>query len=212
VQVLIADDDLIQRRLLQAALAEWGYAVTAAGDGLAAWQALQGPDAPKLAILDWMMPGLDGPEVCRRLRGWPTPEPVYVILLTARGAKADVVQGLEAGANDYVTKPFDREELRARVGVGRIVVELQHSLAARVRELETALAQVQQLRGLLPICSYCKKVRDDQNYWQQVEHYVAAHSAARFSHGICPDCYRQQVLPQLERQAARGPAGEPPPA
>src|SRR5262249_57910928 len=100
------------------------------------------------------------------------------------------VTGLQSGANDYVTKPFDRAELQARVCVGKSVVELQRSLALRVRELEDALSQVRQLQGLLPICCYCKKIRDDRNYWQQVETYVGDHSAARFSHAICPDCLK----------------------
>jgi response regulator RpfG family c-di-GMP phosphodiesterase len=114
-------------------------------------------------------------------------------LLTGRDAKADVVAGLLAGANDYVTKPFDREELRARLHVGRQVVELQHSLAARVQQLEKALSQVNSLEGLLPICTYCKKIRDDNNYWEQVETYLLDHSEVRFSHGICPDCLQREM-------------------
>jgi DNA-binding response OmpR family regulator len=203
MRVLVADDEPIPRLLLERALAEWGHEVVAVADGAEAWQALRAADGPKLAVLDWVMPGIDGTEICRRLRAEPATEPVYVLLLTARGAKADVVAGLQAGANDYVTKPFDREELRARVEVGRAVVELQASLAARVRELEQALAQVKQLRGLLPICCYCKKVRDDRDYWQQVEEYVTARSEARFSHGICPDCVRNVVEPQLRSAGLR---------
>jgi sigma-B regulation protein RsbU (phosphoserine phosphatase) len=199
MKVLIAEDDLVPRRILQAVLQEWGYEVIVTCDGEAAWQVLQTPDAPKLVILDWMMPGLDGVEVCRRVREIVSSEPIYVILLTGREAKQDVVAGLSSGANDYVTKPFDREELQARVQVGARVVELQRSLAARVRELEDALTEVKQLRGLLPICSYCKKVRDDQNYWEQVDKYIIRHTEVRFSHGICPDCWKTQVEPQLRQ-------------
>jgi CheY-like chemotaxis protein len=202
MKVLIAEDDLIPCRMLAAALAGWGYEVTAAADGLEAWRALQGPDAPRLAVLDWQMPGLDGTEVCRRLRRQAAAEPTYVILLTARSGKEDVVAGLDAGANDYVTKPFDRAELHARVRVGSQVVALQRSLAARVRELEEALGQVKQLQGLLPICCYCKKIRDDQNYWQQVDGYLSAHSDVRFSHGICPDCWKGQIEPFLDADDA----------
>ena len=202
MKVLLAEDESIPRRVLTAALAGWGYEVQAVADGLEAWQGLQGPDAARLAILDWQMPGLDGAEVCRRLRGQAAVEPTYVILLTARSSKDDVVAGLDAGANDYVTKPFDRAELHARLRVGCQVVALQRSLAARVRELEEALAQVKQLQGLLPICCYCKKIRDDQNYWQQVDGYLVAHSDVRFSHGICPDCWKGQVEPLLDAEAA----------
>src|SRR5262249_3973980 len=151
-------------------------------------KALQAPDAPKLAILDWMMPELDGVDVCRTLRAEPSAEPTYIILLTAKAEKGDIVKGLEAGADDYLTKPFDRNELRARLQVGLRMLELQKNLADRVRELEAALSNVKQLQGLIPICSYCKKIRDDKNYWQQVECYVSAHTDARFSHGICPAC------------------------
>jgi phosphoserine phosphatase RsbU/P len=182
--ILIAEDDAASRRLLEATLSRWGYRVHTATDGQQAWQVLQGPDAPGLAILDWMMPGLDGVEICRRLRARPTLDPVYLILLTARHSSEELVTGLNAGADDYITKPFDRDELRARVQVGSRVVRLQRNLTERVRELADALANVHRLHDLLPICSYCKKVRDDQNYWQEVETYVTAHSGTRFSHGI----------------------------
>ena len=203
MRVLIADDDPVSLRALQATLVRWGYEVAAAVDGAAAWGILEAPDAPKLAILDWMMPGLDGVEICRRLRAAPHAEPAYVLLLTVRGRRTDIVKGLEAGADDYVTKPFDRAELRARLQAGVRIVELQQRLKERVRELEAALRQVRQLHGLLPICSYCKRVRDDRNYWQQVERYVTDHSGAQFSHGICPDCYEEEVRPQLQRLAKR---------
>jgi phosphoserine phosphatase RsbU/P len=199
MKVLIAEDETVSRRLLEATLVRWGYEVVVASDGVEAWEALQGDNAPLLAILDWMMPSMDGLEVCRRIRNRPSSTPPYLILLTAKGRREDIVTGLEAGANDYVTKPFNREELRARVQVGVRMVELQQSLADRVRALEEALTRVKQLQGLLPICSYCKKIRDDQNYWQQVESYIAEHSQAQFSHSICPDCYEKLVKPELDQ-------------
>jgi DNA-binding response OmpR family regulator len=199
VKVLIAEDDMVSRRLLEATLVKWGYEVVVTCDGTAAWDVLQSVDAPPLAILDWMMPGMDGTEVCRRVRHVPSPTPPYLILLTAKGRREDIVKGLRSGADDYVTKPFDREELRARVQVGLRIVELQQSLADRVKALEEALARVKQLQGLLPICSYCKKIRDDQNYWQQVESYISEHSEAQFSHSICPDCYERLVKPELDQ-------------
>ena len=199
MRVLIAEDDPISRRLLEATLERWGYEVVVTADGAEAWQALQRPDPPPLAILDWMMPGLDGVEVCRRVRGAGSPTPPYLILLTAKGRREDTVAGLEAGADDYITKPFDREELRARVKVGARLTELQQSLAERVRALEEALTQIKALRGLLPICAYCKRIRDDKNYWQEVEGYISAHSDAQFSHGICPSCYERVVQPELDQ-------------
>ena len=104
---------------------------------------------------------------------------------------------MQAGADDYITKPFDPAELEARLQVGARVTDLQNKLAERVKELEAALSQVKQLRGLLPICSYCKKIRNDENYWDQVENYIAKHSDAEFSHSICPECYEKFLKPQL---------------
>ena len=202
MEILIAEDDAVSRRLLEVTLKKFGHEVVVAHDGAEAWALLQVADAPRLAILDWMMPGMDGVEICRRLRRMPNATPPYLILLTAKSSKEDVVIGLDAGANDYLTKPFDRAELRARVQVGAQVLELQSSLADRVRELEDALAQVRQLEGLLPICSYCKKIRDEQNFWQRVDSYLSEHTDVMFSHGICPDCYRDVVQPQLDQMTA----------
>ena len=188
MKVLIAEDDPVSRRLLQASLIKWGYDVTVTAHGKEAWQALQDPDPPPLLILDWLMPEMDGTEVCRQVRHSPVHQSAYIILLTSRGSKVDIVQGLEAGADDYVTKPFDHGELRARVQVGSRVIRLQTALADRVKELEEAMSSVKTLQGLLPICCYCKKIRDDGNYWHRVESYIAGHANVRFSHGICPDC------------------------
>lgn len=199
--VLVAEDDVVSSRVLEATLKHWGHAVEVVRDGAAAWEVLQRDDCPKLAVVDWMMPGLEGPEVCRRARALGRAVPTYIILLTARGNTDDVVAGLDSGADDFVTKPFDRQELRSRLRVGARMVTLQQAMADRVAELEIALSQVKTLSGLLPICSYCKKVRDDKNYWQRVETYIAAHSHARFSHGICPDCWSAVIEPEL---AARG--------
>ncbi|HYV18382.1 MAG TPA: response regulator transcription factor [Verrucomicrobiae bacterium] len=207
MRILIAEDDLVSRKMLEATLTRWGYEVLVTCDGQAALQALTGPDAPRVAILDWMMPSLDGVDVCRRIREGSVAQPPYVILLTAKGNKEDIVSGLEAGADDYIIKPFDREELRARLQAGLRIVTLQNQLAARVRELEEAIARIRTLQGLLPICSYCKRVRNDGDYWQQVESYISDHSDARFSHGICPDCYESVVRPQLQTLTGERKAG-----
>jgi DNA-binding response OmpR family regulator len=198
MRILIAEDDPVSRYVLEAMLKSWGYDLVVTADGAQAWDALKQEDAPQLAVLDWMMPGLDGVDVCRRVRTEFPDKPVYILLLTAKGEKNSIVEGLEAGADDYVIKPFAREELRARVRVGARVIELQNSLSQRVNELQEALSQVKQLQGILPICSHCKKVRDDHNYWQQVESYIASHSEAQFSHSICPECFDRIVKPEIE--------------
>jgi response regulator RpfG family c-di-GMP phosphodiesterase len=115
---------------------------------------------------------------------------MYVILLTANSARKDVIAGLESGADDYITKPFEWDELRARVRIGSRIVSLQQALGERVQELQHALSNVRTLGGLLPICAYCKRIRDDRDYWKQIEQYLAEHSNARFSHGICPECLK----------------------
>lgn len=197
MRVLIAEDDPISCSVLQTMLCKWGHEVVVTCDGGAACKALEEKGAPPLAILDWMMPEMDGPDVCRWLRSRPGSDSTYVILLTVKGTKQDIITGLEAGADDYLTKPFDHGELKARLQVGQRILALQAKLADRVKQLETALSWVKQLQGLLPICCYCKKIRDDKNYWQQVECYIAAHSEARFSHGICPECMDSIVKKEL---------------
>ena len=201
--MLVADDDPVSRTVVAAILRKGGYDVRLAADGLDAWAVLQESTPPSLAVMDWMMPGLDGPEICRRLRTLDTQTPTYVILLTSRDASADIVTGLEAGADDYVTKPPQEDELLARLSVGTRVVKLQQALADRVKKLEEALSNVKQLQGLLPICSYCKSIRDDQNYWRRVETYISDHSGVQFSHSFCPDCYERYVKPQLDELEAK---------
>jgi DNA-binding response OmpR family regulator len=191
MRILIADDDPGSRRLLESTLTKWGYEVVVTSDGQQAWQLIQTGDPPPLFILDWLMPGMDGVEVCRKARAQKNVRSAYIILLTSRSSKEDLVAGLEAGADDYLTKPFDPQELQARLHVGSRVIELQRALASRVKELEAALSREKHLRGLLPICCYCKKIRDDSNYWHQVESYVTQHADVHFSHSVCPECTDQ---------------------
>jgi DNA-binding response OmpR family regulator len=188
MKVLVADDEAVFRTMLQKFLTHWGHTVTTVGDGEEAWNALSTTEGPQLAMLDWMMPRLAGPELCRRIRNTPETKGVYVILLTARRERGDIVAGLQAGADDYVIKPFDSEELRARVAVGERVVGLQNALNIRIHELQHALDHVHTLQGLIPICSYCKRVRNEREYWERVESYISARTDARFSHGVCPEC------------------------
>jgi two-component system cell cycle response regulator len=148
MRILIAEDDVTSRLLLKRVLENWGYEVTATTDGFEALQALQAEDAPRLAILDWMMPGMDGVDVCRRVRSRETLQPPYIILLTALGDKESVVTGLEAGADDYVGKPYDPDELHARLGVGRRLVELNDELLEAQHALEI-LARTDALTGVL---------------------------------------------------------------
>lgn len=187
-RILIAEDDNISRRLLSASLQKWGYDLTVACDGTEAVEAFQADPDISMAILDWMMPGMEGPEVCRHIKGARNQSFTYVIMLTAMTAKEDIVKALSTGADDYIAKPWDAAELEARIRAGFRIIELETSLRKKILHLENALEQVEQLKGILPICAWCKKIRDDSDYWHSVEEYVEKYSRATFSHGICPDC------------------------
>lgn len=198
MRILIADDDVVLRHSLRVYLERWQYRVTECADGEQAWHSLQADEPPMLAIVDWNMPGMDGPTLCGRLRQTPALAAMYVILITSNQGQKDVVCGLESGADDYIKKPFDWSELRARLRIGSRIVSLQHALAARVSDLQAALADVKRLGGLLPICAYCKRIRDDGDYWKQIEQFLEEKSEAQFSHGICPECLETH-LSQLAR-------------
>jgi DNA-binding response OmpR family regulator len=203
VKILVADDQTIHRRLARKVLERVGHEVTEVEDGEAAWQRLCGDAGPTVALLDWAMPGMSGPDLCRRIRARADALPPYLILVTARDRPEEVAAGLEAGGDDYVVKPFYPAVLRARVGAGVRILELRSALAERVAALESALAQVTQLQGLFPMCAWCRKIRNDQNFWESVEAYVSAHTDVRFTHGICPDC-RAAVMGAERDRLARG--------
>lgn len=204
MRILIAEDDSVSRRLLKFTLERWDHEVVVTMNGMEALEALKDKGSPSLAILDWMMPQLDGIDVIRQIRAMKFNRQPYFILLTARDSVDDIVQGLEAGSNDYLTKPFNRNELQARVNAGVRVMSLEKHLADRIAQLEAALNEIRTLKGLIPICSYCKKIREDGDYWKQLEVYIAENSQAEFSHGICPDCYDKFVKTELsERQQKR---------
>ena len=176
MRILVADDDDFSRTLLTHVLEGLGHEVTAVADGEAAWVAVRREYYPVL-ITDWMMPGISGPELCRLIRETQRDRYTYVIVLTVRGGKESYLEGMRAGADDFVTKPFDEEQLAARLAVAERILGLHR--------------HVNRLEGLLPICSYCKRIRDDQRQWQQIESYVSARTETLFSHGICPECMKR---------------------
>jgi len=199
MRILIAEDDTTSRNVLFTVLKKDGYDVVETVNGAEAWDKLQQPNAPPLVILDWMMPELDGMEVVRLVRSLQTHRQPYIIMLTAKSEKTDVAAALEAGANDYLIKPFSIIELQARVNVGRRMIEMQDVLASKIEELNRALEEIKTLRGILPICSNCKKIRDDKGYWNQVEVYVHERTEAEFSHGICPQCM-EKLYPEFVQE------------
>ncbi|QDU64069.1 Response regulator MprA [Planctomycetes bacterium Pan216] len=198
MKILIAEDDWASRNLVQHALRKENHELVVTHDGREAWEAVQADDAPRLLILDWMMPEMDGLDLCRQIRENPELGHRYIIFLTSKSDVDEMIKAFDCGADDFLAKPFDQQELLARVRVGERILNLQRSLAQRVDELEGALSQVKRLQGLIPICSYCHKVRNDEDYWQRVEGYITERSEATFSHAICPECQEKIVKPQIE--------------
>ena len=190
-KVLVADDDPVALHLFSTHLSRWGFEVVTAEDGTEAERMIRADEGIRLAILDWMMPGVDGVDLCRRLRSEEPGRPLYLVICTARGDTADVVQALESGANDYVTKPITKDELRARLLVGERTVELESALHGRIADLREALAHVKQLQGLLPICMHCKRIRTGDDAWQRIERYLEKHAEVEFSHGVCDRCLEE---------------------
>ncbi len=187
-RILLAEDDNDSRRVLAHYLTVWGFRVVEARDGLEAARILAADDAPALALVDWMMPGMEGIDVCASVRGRPNRPFTYLILLTAKSDKHEVAAGLDAGADDYVVKPCDPTELRARLKAGERVIQLERNLAQQVAALRETLDQVRQLKELIPICAWCKRVRDDEDYWHNIEEYLHHQTGSDFTHGICPHC------------------------
>ncbi len=191
MKCLVAEDEPATRRVLEVLLRREGYDVVSAATGDAAWEIIEGHDPPRMLLLDWMMPGLDGIEITRRVRASEEAEYAYIILLTSRESTNDLVSGLDVGADDYMRKPFDPAELQARLRSGRRVIRLQAELARKVRELEEAAEHVSFLQGLLPICMICRKIRDEAQVWQRLDEYVSQRLGARLSHSICQDCLHE---------------------
>ncbi|MEJ2037622.1 MAG: response regulator [Desulfosarcinaceae bacterium] len=185
--ILIVDDVSRNIQVLARVLDDDGYLVAAAASGKQALAMIPSV-VPDLVLLDVMMPELDGFEVCRRIKASTQTSQIPVILLTARTDPEDILTGMKAGAVDYITKPFNRNELMARVRTHVLLKKARDKRGQLIDELRDALARVRKLSGLLPICPYCKKVRSDQGYWQRVEEYVTEQCDAYFSHSICPEC------------------------
>jgi len=187
MKLLVADDDPVYQQLYLRLLGE-EFEITVVGNGGEAWELLRQDPAFRLAILNWQMPVMNGVEVCRLVRATLDLDGIYLLVATANRDIDQVIEGFIAGADDYVIKPFYVQELAARLRVGRRVTELQSALEKKICELEQASRQVKLLQGLLPICSYCKRIRTEEQTWQEVEAYVSRHSEAQFSHGVCPEC------------------------
>jgi DNA-binding response OmpR family regulator len=203
-KILVVDDIKKNIQVLGSILGKEGYAVSYATDGDKALDMTTTEDFD-LILLDVMMPGMDGFEVCRRLKKQPQTQEIPILFLTAKSEQDDIIRGLEHGAVDYLTKPFNTAELIVRVKTQislrqaqRIILERNAELEKKNEELERlivenkqAKSEINTLRGILPICSHCKKIRNDKGYWTTIESYISKHSEAEFSHGMCLDCAKK---------------------
>ncbi len=176
MKVLIAEDDPASRFVLATGLRRSGHEVLIGCDGKEAWELFQ-KEQPRLVVTDWMMPHMSGLDLCRKIRETGVDQYTYIIVLTALTGRANYLEGMQAGADDFLTKPVDVEALQARLRAGERVVNLQ--------------ATVSHLEGLLPICVYCKKIRDGQQQWQHLEQYVTQRTETLFSPTLCPVCAEQ---------------------
>jgi len=199
MKLLLADDSRFDRALAREPLERLGYSIVEANDGDEALAILSADDGPQIAILDWMMPKRSGVDVCKALRARARQDYVFLIILTVRDQYDDLFASLEAGADEFLVKPLNLPELRARLRTAERLIALHAELNDRIRqiehqnaELQQRISQIKHLHGLLPICASCKKVRSDEGAWEEIEHYVMDHSDAEFSHGICPSCLRDK--------------------
>ncbi|MCB1059410.1 MAG: response regulator [Calditrichaeota bacterium] len=202
MKVLAVDDDRVTLLTLERLLSKFGYEPLVAVNGTDALKVFL-EHRPKMLITDWMMPEMEGPTVVKTIRAFAESEYTYIVMLTSRQDKDDMMAGMLAGVDEFLTKPIDPDQLRARLRVGKRIMQLQDSLANRVKELEAERQHVKMLQGFLPICSYCKKIRDDENLWSQIEEYISDHQDVQFSHSICPDCYETKVKPMEEAFRAK---------
>ena len=183
MKILIAEDSATSRLILLEVLQNLGHTVLVAKDGNEAWEIFQREEV-SLIISDWMMPGFNGLELCRQIRATKRPKYVYFILLTAMEGKSNYMEAMEAGVDDFINKPFDTDQLRARLNVAKRIINLQ--------------VQVKQLQGILPTCSVCKKIRDQNDQWVPIESYIYQRTEVDFSHSYCPDCLNA-ALKEMEK-------------
>ena len=179
MKILIAEDDPVSVKILQFTLQHYGHEVVSAANGVEAWEKFD-RDPFRVIISDWMMPDMDGLQLCAKIRERPKTDYTYFILLTANKTVRDNLRtAMDAGIDDFLAKPLDREAVVMRLRV-----------AERILEFTT---QIRNLKELIPICMYCKRVRDDSDYWQQVESYSQTQTGSSFSHGVCPECFETQM-------------------
>ncbi|MGH9830286.1 MAG: response regulator [Blastocatellia bacterium] len=178
MDILVAEDSDTSLTMLTILLEKWQFKVVACKDGRLAWEAYQAGDF-RIVISDWTMPEMDGIELCQAIRNCRGRDYCYFVLLTARSGKENLIYGLDAGADDYLAKPARPDELRARLRVAERVLAMQ--------------GDIKHLRQIMPICAWCKSIRNDTQLWSSVENYITNHDSVELTHSMCPDCLNKQV-------------------
>ncbi len=200
MKILLVEDDKILREILKNELKKhFQFEIVETESGIQAVN-LSKDEEVKIVILDWELPDLDGIKVLNFLRKIYRKSYLYIIMLTGRNKKKDIIYGLNQGADDYLGKPFDLKELIARIKVGKRTILILDTLREKIIALENSIEEINILKGLLPICSYCKSIRVDENYWQKLEDYLLKKTGLKFSHGVCPECYSKHIEPRLKLQ------------
>ena len=197
LSILIVDDTVMNVDLLTLVLKKNHYKIRVADSGKRALEQVC-VSPPDLILLDIMMPGMDGFETCRRLKANRDSANIPVIFITALDEMKDKLKGFQVGGTDFITKPFQAEEVLARVKAHLTIQKLYKDLAAKNQKLEQALEEVKELQGIVPICSMCKNIRDDSGYWQRVETFVSKRMGTKFSHSYCPTCLKKE-MEQLDK-------------
>jgi CheY-like chemotaxis protein len=183
MNILIAEDEMVSRRLLEKFLTDVGHTVESVSNGAEAWEKFSRKQV-RVIVSDWRMPDMDGLELCRKIRAEGRKDYTYFILLSSVTRTVDnFMQAARAGVDDFLSKPLNHDEIWMRLRVAERIL--------------TFTKQIQQLESILPICAYCKKIRNDGDYWEQLETYMNEHAGLDFSHSICPDCYATHVLPEI---------------
>ncbi|MFM8469983.1 MAG: PleD family two-component system response regulator [Limisphaerales bacterium] len=188
----MADDDPIIRQVLMNLLSKWGYGVVPTTNGAEAWEVLQHDTELRIGLFDWFMPEINGMELTRRIRE-ANIAPFYIVLCTARGGKDSLLDAFEAGVDDFVSKPFDKEVLQARLKVGARSVELQSYLISRISTAEGALQNISQLKNFIPLCSVCGRAKDLQDQWHKIELPFPTDTGETAFHTCCPESRRRSA-------------------
>lgn len=190
MKVLIVEDDPIAAAVLEASLTALHYDVALTANGREAWQRFSEERFP-IVLSDWMMPELNGLELCQRIRAQGGEYTYFIMLSNLAVSGGNVELAMEAGVDDFLHKPVNPTELHARLRVARRIMSY--------------VAEVRQLQSIIPICGYCRKMRDDKNYWSQVEEYLGSQTGAVFSHGVCPECYEKVLVPEMRKAGIKPP-------